>query len=660
MLHHKRQIGQQYIVLFVGLMSLLFCTTSLRAQMSFVNKLEGKAAVYEKKAVEIDEMLQKAAGIKDRYPDSAFQIFYSIYKISELMDFKDGMATALLWMGGIHLDNKGEPLRALAYFRKAYPYCRDAINVREQLLILWNNDMAAAFSVQGAYDSAMVYYYQALHMTLASKAPDKEKLVILYNNIGTAYYCLKQYDKAVPYLQKAQGIAIKEHLDRELTSTYLSFACIYIEKEQIDTALQYLKKIETLSAKLPVDKKEQREYLYGAIYIKQNQSEKAIPHFQEALALNCDNNVRNKVGNLCGLGAAYINTGQYAKAAYCLEESYTASVYYGIGGTNLINIYQNLAEVYDSLRDYKKAYRYKSLLASLQDSLNKMENARSLNKMETQYLGAQKDKQITAKQLQLLRAQEGLRKKNIWIGGIVAGALILLVLVIVLYQKQRLHLHKAKTVKQEQQVRQLKAVIEGEEKERSRIGRQLHDDIMVQLSIVKMSMEALPLQYPGIRQEESYSNIVQQLSYTAQKLRQTAHNLMPDTLLEDGLVPAIRYFCKNVAQMTAIRINFQHYGDIPRLPSDTETSIYRIVQELVQNVIKHAAAANTLVQLNYRKKILSITVEDDGRGMASGATVTTNKMGLKSVRNRLKALNGSIDIHQCTPHGTSVNIELSI
>ena len=396
------------------------------------------------------------------------------------------------------------------------------------------------------------------------------------------------------------------------------------------------------------------------IYIKQNQPEKATTHFREALALNRDNSARNITGNLCGLGAAYINTGQYTTAAYYLEAALSASVRSGIGGTNLINIYQNLAEVYDSLRDYKKAYRYKSMLASLQDSLNKMEHARSLSRMETQYLGAQKDKQITAKQLQLLRAQEGLRKKNIWIGGIVAGALILLILVIVLYQKQRLHLHKAKTIKQQQQVRQLKAVIEGEEKERSRIGRQLHDDIMVQLSIVKMSMEALPLQYPGIRQEESYSNIVQQLSYTAQKLRQTAHNLMPDTLLEDGLVPAIRYFCKNVAQMTAIRINFQHYGDIPRLPSDTETSIYRMVQELVQNVIKHAAATNTLVQLNYRKKILSITVEDDGRGMASGATVATNKMGLKSVRNRLRALNGSIDIHQCTPHGTSVNIELSI
>ena len=258
MLRHKRQIGQQRIVLLVGLISFLSGIPSLRAQMSLVNRLEGKALVYEKKAVEVGDMLEKAVAMKYRQPDSAFQMFYAIYKDSELMDFKDGMATALLWMGSVHLENKGEPLKALAYFRKAYPYCRDAVNVRELLLTLWNNDMAAAFSIQGAYDSAMVYYYQALHMTLASKAPDQEKLAILYNNIGTAYYCLKQPEKAIPYLQKAEAIAVKGHFAPELTGAYLSFACIYIEKDQIDTALQYLKKIEALSASLPVDKREQR------------------------------------------------------------------------------------------------------------------------------------------------------------------------------------------------------------------------------------------------------------------------------------------------------------------------------------------------------------------------------------------------------------------
>ncbi len=155
-------------------------------------------------------------------------------------------------------------------------------------------------------------------------------------------------------------------------------------------------------------------------------------------------------------------------------------------------------------------------------------------------------------------------------------------------------------------------------------------------------------------------NLVQQLNHTSQKLRQSAHNLMPDALLTDGLISAISYFCSNIIKMTGLRIHFQHYGEIPRLPTDTEISIYRIIQELVQNVIKHARATNTLVQLNCRENILSITVEDDGTGFDPKHKSHENKMGLKSIHTRLNALNGTLDIHECMPHGSSVNITLPI
>jgi signal transduction histidine kinase len=144
------------------------------------------------------------------------------------------------------------------------------------------------------------------------------------------------------------------------------------------------------------------------------------------------------------------------------------------------------------------------------------------------------------------------------------------------------------------------------------------------------------------------------------KIRQTAHNLMPDILLHDGLVSAIQYFCDNVAAMTRLDINFQHYGDMAHLSPDIEISIYRIIQELVQNVMKHAKADNVLIQANYREGLLSLTVEDDGTGIGAGGEGGGDKMGLRSIRMRVKALQGSIDIHRRIPNGTSINIELKI
>jgi signal transduction histidine kinase len=82
----------------------------------------------------------------------------------------------------------------------------------------------------------------------------------------------------------------------------------------------------------------------------------------------------------------------------------------------------------------------------------------------------------------------------------------------------------------------------------------------------------------------------------------------------------------------------------------------------MQNIIKHAEATNALVQLNYLEGILSITVEDNGVGIKEYEhdNIAENKMGLRSIRTRLKAMGGTMEIHPCTPHGTSVNIELSI
>lgn len=628
---------------------------------SIETPLERKTTSTEKDRLikQLEVKLLTIEAIYTQYPDSALALSYIVLNSSKRLDFPDGIASALMWVGSIHIA-KGGPHEALKYLRKALPYCERAVNVKETLLLVWNNNMAAAFSIQGAYDSAMVYYYQALQRALKYSSKDYRQLAILYNNMGSIHYVLKQYDDALPYLEKAMHLGTTKQLKPQLTETYITLASISIVRDQLDSARRYLENISRLNTTITDKIQEQLHYLNGIIYLKEKQPAKAIPLFKEALVLS-EHNIRNKINNTSILGSAYLLSKNYKSAIQYYREAMKLSEQFGIGGRSLVEIYGNLSETYDSAKDFRNAYRYKFIAAALQDSISAMENTRSRNKLQNLFQNAEKDKELTAKRLQLVLAEASLRNRNLWITGIGTGTLILLTIAIMLSQKQRLQLQRAKTTKQQQQVEQLKAVIDGEEKERSRIGRQLHDDIMVQLSIVKMSMEALPMEYPGIKDVQSYKNIVQQVQHTSRQLRQTAHNLMPDALLEEGLISAVLYFCRNIELMTGIKILFQHYGIIPSLSSDLEISIYRIIQELMQNVIKHAEATNALVQLNYLEGILSITVEDNGVGMKEQDNSTEeNKMGLRSIRTRLKAMAGSIEIHPCTPHGTSVNIELSL
>jgi signal transduction histidine kinase len=658
---------QRHLIQRVSFIILVGCflhfTSWSQARASSIETfVESKTTSKEQSRQQIKQMemkLHTIEAIYNQYPDSALSLCHAIFNKSKNMNFPDGMASALLWMSSIHIA-KGGPPEALKYLRKALPYCQQAIHVKGSLLTLWNNNMAGAFSVQGIYDSAMLYYYQALTTALKYNSKDYRQLAIMYNNMGSVHYVLKQYDNALPYLEKARLLGIAKQLKAQLAETYINFASIFIVKEQLDSARQYLENLRGLNTSISDKIQEQLHYLNGIIYLKQKQPAKAVPLFKEALALS-EYDIRNKINNTAALGTAYLLSKQYPKAMQYYLTAISLSEQSSIGGRSLVEIYSNLSETYDSAKDYRNAYRYKFIAAALQDSISAMENTQSLNKLENLFQHAEKDKELTAKKLQLVLAEASLRNRNLWIAGIGTGTLILLTIAIMLSQKQRLQLQRAKTTKQQQQVEQLKAVIDGEEKERSRIGRQLHDDIMVQLSIVKMSMEALPMEYPGIKDVQSYKNIVQQVQHTSRQLRQTAHNLMPDALLEEGLISAVLYFCRNIEQMTGIHILFQHYGSIPLLSSDLEISIYRIIQELMQNVIKHAEATNALVQLNYLEGILSITVEDNGVGMKEQENNTEeNKMGLRSIRTRLKAMGGTMEVHRCTPHGTSVNIELSV
>jgi signal transduction histidine kinase len=238
-------------------------------------------------------------------------------------------------------------------------------------------------------------------------------------------------------------------------------------------------------------------------------------------------------------------------------------------------------------------------------------------------------------------------------------AILTSVILVVSYRnskhRQRLQHAHISNLEKGKEIVTLQHIIAGEEQERSRLARELHDGIMVLFSAIKMKLRQLPRSHSSLSNDEEFTSLNEELEQAIRELRRTAHNLMPDMLLDGGLTEAVFYFCRSLQQNSPLHINFQQYGVLPRLREDAELSIYRIVQELVQNIIRHSRANKALVQFNYRNEILGVTVEDNGRGFDHRKTNHTG-IGLKSIETRLKALSGTMDIRS-NEAGTTIYME---
>jgi signal transduction histidine kinase len=267
--------------------------------------------------------------------------------------------------------------------------------------------------------------------------------------------------------------------------------------------------------------------------------------------------------------------------------------------------------------------------------------------------------------LHIVEQANNIRKKNIWIGTIGGIGLLLSLMLFSIYkankQKQLLQSKKIQILQQEQKINQFKAIMDGEEKERSRVARELHDGLGGMLAAVKMNFSALQNQYEkdvsavSMKDFDELSLILDEVS---SEIRKTAHNMMPDILLRHGIEDALKLYVDTANGDPLLYINLQINGPFNDLEDFIQLSLYRIIQELVQNIIKHAKASNALVQLNRKASTLTILVKDNGKGFDTSNAKAG--LGLQNVRFRVHSLNGNINTVSSEAKGTSVIIELPI
>jgi len=205
-------------------------------------------------------------------------------------------------------------------------------------------------------------------------------------------------------------------------------------------------------------------------------------------------------------------------------------------------------------------------------------------------------------------------------------------------------------------------LITAQEEERSRIARELHDDFNQRLSILAMDLEQLAGRQLASRENLSdcLEPLIRSTKQLSSDIHRLSHQLHPTVLQHLGLVSATRSLCKGISNQHAIHIELVHHG-VPRsLPGDVALCLYRIVQEALRNTIKHSGAKSARVEISGTTTELTLQITDDGTGFDPESAQTRQGLGLLSMRERLRLVNGTISFERVEPSGTRIDVRVSI
>lgn len=529
----------------------------------------------------------------------------------------------------------------------------------QPFLPLLYNETGWAYVQHDNYEQATAYLLKA--HDLAQKGIDGQLKASISLNLTAVMLLLSQYQQATRYLAEAKHLSGGEHMEEERVRTHLFQSILACEKDKdLVSGKQQLETAITVARKHHLSEFLQMALVnLATLYLKTNEPASALPLLEEALNLSQEAGAIVNVGGMATLGETYLKLGQLDRAEALLREALQQSRLNHYHKDNLVHIHHVLAELYEARKDYRKALWYKDRYIALKDSISGNQVKESINQLEMQYHSAQKNKQLAENKLMIALQQSHLSRKNTWIfWGTLTSGLVLFMVVFFYRQKQKNIEYKLKAMEQQEAIKAWQATLKGEEQERARVAHELHDGIGGQLFTLNMYLSAAREECVALQEAPSYQASLLLLKETMQDLRNTAHNMMPELLVHSGLAEALQLYCHKVKQTRQIDINFQQYGNMDKLDHHFELSLYHIVRELIQNILKHAQATKALVQFSCHDSFLNITVEDNGKGMKTGAEAHEG-MGMKTITSRIKAMNGTCSF-QTGNTGTVVYLEFDL
>ena len=579
------------------------------------------------------------------YADKAIQLSLR-YK------FDKGLAQAYNDLGIIFYDKQNFDT-AIVLYNKAFEI-RKRNNDISGMAKLYNK-IGVVYQKQGNFDKALENQLNALK--LFEQVNDDIGISYSLNNIGIVNQNMGLYEEAIKY--QLRSIAIKEKIkDRYgLAGSYVNVGNIYFLQNNFPKAKEFYLKAEKITREIG-----DKEYLSNALnnlsrfYISTKQYKEALPYADESFALRKSlSDTKGMVSCLINHGKIYTGLQQYDSAEIKLNTALSLAKGEESCKPEMPALYESFADLYEITGQLDKALAMHKLYANSKDSIYTTELGNNFAVLQTKYETLQKEKQIQEQQFELTR-------KNYWIGGSI-GLLVLISLLGYSFYHRRQLKQEAKMQAEisRQQDLATRAVLEAEEAERQRIAKDLHDGVGQMMSAAKMNLSAVEsqLNLQTEEQKHAFENIIQLVDDSCKEVRSVSHNMMPNALLKNNLEAAIREFIDKLDQRV-IKVHLYAQGLDERLDSNMETILYRIIQECVNNVIKHSGADTLDITIIKEQGEVTATIEDNGKGFDTNDKERFEGIGLKNMLTRIEYLKGSIDFDSAPGHGTVVALHVPL
>lgn len=537
---------------------------------------------------------------------------------------------------GHYFDVRSEYDSAQHYTKLAYKLAnKDDPNSAYPTIL---NSLGANHFRLGEYDEAASYMVLTIEVLETQDKP--LHLVYAYNNLATVMGINENYDEAIKYYKKGYAI-LEEIKDTTIIANIASNTAIYVKKtNNFPEARKWALKAIELGEKY--NRPDAYSYGYYIMGTTEEDLDKSILYIEKAV--NKSRELQNKsvlADALDIYGFKLSKKGRHDDARIAIREAIDLHTQSGYN-TGLLAAYSNAGKIFYNAGDYKNAAEYFHKHDDLYTETLSDENKKRVNELNTKYQTEKKERQIAEQELKILKQQS-----TLFYALLGAAFLFSIFGGIFIYNRNAQRL-KLKQVQQKKEIAVLNSFILGEEKERNRISRDLHDSVAAQLGAAKMGLQSIPF-----LEEKTRNN---QLEKTARLIgnihrdvRRIAHNLLPITLEKEGLVRALHEFVAEINQLSIIEIKV-HNQLSPNfhLPKRNELVLYRIIQELVNNIIQHAAATEATIDLSSAEDELMIRVSDNGVGF----TTDKENQGLYSIRERSSTIGGVFSIKSNEQQGS--------
>jgi two-component system NarL family sensor kinase len=632
---------------------LLFSPLFALSQNQKIDSLKKALATTRLDTVKADIYHQLAFELAKMDPDEANKWSLESFKISRKIGYIKGVAKAYGFRAILGSYSGNFPM-----LKANADTCLD-ISLKNNIPSIAATAYAALgiyYWQTGDYSSSLKNHLAALK--ILEKLKEELRTAKALGNIGQVYLDNNRFKEAESYTMRCLTVA------KKLNDSYTIVAALHIMANIASGQKQFYRALKYDMEALPICYRENNKRGLSQIYSNMarcynflKQYDKALKYQMEVLTIDKFFGDRKQVADTyLNIGEVYKDKGDYKDAVAWLNKALLLSTetQYKQGQKSS---WQYLSEVYEKQQRFKDALlAYQKFQALNSDIVNENSN-KQITLMQTQYETQQKEQKISLLAKENTIQKLSIDNRNKTIAFITAGMALAAIAVFLLYNRQKLQqraLMQQQKIEQQTQITQ--AIIDAEEKERSRIASDLHDGVGQLFSAVKMNLNGLFDRITMPRPEDQFlaEKTMALVDESCREVREISHQMMPNKVAQgSGIACDVKSFIEKI-DGESLKVNFEANGFKGKLESYVEIVLYRVIQETVNNVIKHAKATSLDIVLKRELKGINATVTDNGVGFDVAGSF--DGIGLKNIATRVAYLKGNVVYDTSPGQGTSVNI----